>query len=124
MTEYELLDALNGLISNVYAAQAIFITTVSAYIVMAYVAGSKLSAFQVGYISLIFVVFTVTTTLPFTDMQLELAAYAAKLDEVRGHTIGGQNDPGPLAWTIAVVRGLMVTGALVFMWSIRHPKAA
>ena len=72
MTEYELLDALNGLISNVYAAQAIFITTVSAYIVMAYVAGSKLSAFQVGFISLIFVVFTITTTLPFTDMQLEL----------------------------------------------------
>jgi hypothetical protein len=122
MTEYELLDALNGLISNTYAAQAFFVTIVSAYVVTAYTAGAKLSVFQVGFISLVFVVLSVSITLPFTDMQLELFAYAAKLDEVRGYSVGGENKPGSLVWTIAAIRILMVVGALVFMWSVRRNK--
>ena len=122
MTEYELLDALNGLISNTYAAQAFFVTIVSAYVVTAYTAGSKLSVFQAGYISLIFVVLSVTITLPFTDMQLELFAYAAKLDEVRGYSVGGENKPGSVVWIITVIRILMVVGALAFMWSVRRTK--
>ena len=125
MNEYELIDGINGAIGNALASQALFITTLSAYIVTAYAAGRNLTKFQAGFISGVFVIFTASISFTWINMAMELRAYSIMLDEVRGRSVGlGSSEIGmPIALALITVRALMVLGALAFMWSVRHPKA-
>ena len=124
MTEYELMDALNGLASNAIAIQALFITTLSAYMVMAYAAGRHLTVFQATFISILFVIFSVTTSISWMTMALEVRAGYATLNEVRGFSpvFVDQAAENPIIITMVAARALMILGALVFMWQVRHPK--
>ena len=125
MTEYELIDAINGVMSNALASQALFITVLSAYVVMAYTAGRQLTTFQVGFISFVYVVFSLTISISWADMVLELRTASVLLDDVRGGSLGLDNESvvAPVAGLIIGIRAVMVMGALGFMWSVRHPKA-
>lgn len=46
MTEFEMVELINGTTSNIIANQALFITTLSAYLVVAYSVGQKLTDYQ------------------------------------------------------------------------------
>ena len=54
MTEYEIADLLNGVNSNIVAGQAIFLTVLSAYLVVAYSVGKALTTYQVSFINFVF----------------------------------------------------------------------
>ena len=124
MNEFELIESLNGAMSNLLASQALFITILSAYIVMAYTAGQKLTKFQVGFVSFIFLTFSFVISAGFLDMTIEIAHYASLLDQARGQNIGlSARGDGQYVFPVSfLIRVAMILGALAFMWSVRRPK--
>ncbi len=122
MTAYEASDLLNGVMSNQLASAAFFITVVSAYLVAAYAVGEKLTKYQVFFINFTFCLF-VMTNLAGSASFLDLIY---QYDSIRAEMLSGAE---PLAsvshlalWMVVGVRLLLVSGALIFMWQVRHPK--
>lgn len=123
MTLYEVGDLINSTSSNVIAAQAIFYTTITAYLVVAYSVGKSLTTYQVAFINLAFLIAMTTGVMGvFAN-----ASLIAEYNSIRQGLIE-QRVPEVFdrAWVItsAAVRVVMILGALVFMWQVRHPKAA
>jgi hypothetical protein len=122
MTEYELVDALASLSSSMLQGQALTITTLSAYMVVAYTAGANLTRFQVVFISSLFVIFGILGIQGQNYALKEFLSYTAQLNELRGG-IPRHESVGPISrWTFLGVRLLLIAGALTFMWRVRHPK--
>lgn len=124
MTEYELLEVLNAGMSNLIASQGIFITILSAYVVMAYTAGRKLTVFQAGFVSFMFLTFSFVISSGFFDLTIEISHYALLLDEARGGSVGvsANGNVGYIFYIGLAIRVFLILGALAFMWSVRHPK--
>ena len=55
MTEYELFDLINGISSNIVQGQSVYLTTITAYLVVAYSVGAKLTRFQVFFVSFVYI---------------------------------------------------------------------
>ncbi len=122
MTEYELGDLINGVSSNIIAGQAVFITILSAYLVVAYAKGRELTKYQVSFVNLIFVLFMLL------GIQAQLAQmtmaynYADALNQVRGGESPFEDTKEVVRFVFIGIRGLIAVGALIFMWQVRHPK--
>ena len=122
MAEYEIFDLINGVNSNVLAGQAIFLTTLSAYLVVAYSVGKSLTTYQVGFINLVFLLM----------MFVGFHAQVAQLGLVYGlseqlaaitHYADGPGTTGEVVRIVFTsIRIVLVFGAVVFMWQVRHPK--
>jgi len=122
MTEYELVDALNGNMSAMMSSQALFLSVLFAYLLAAYTVGSKLTQFQAVFISLVFLIFTLAGSSALAAMSNEISYYRLAIADIRGSDVGGgipANLVGPM---FVLVRILVATGALYFMWQVRHPK--
>ena len=122
MTEYELVDAANGIASNIMVSQTIFLSILFAYLILAYVAGSKLTTFQAGFLSFIFLVACTSGTTAFLGMLAEVMHDTAKLNEIRSENIGFGTLTRPTLLSLVAIRMVMILGALYFMWSVRHPR--
>ncbi len=122
MTEYEIADLLNGINSNITAGQAVFLTTLSAYLVVAYSVGKSLTAYQVGFINFAFILMMFVGFNAQAELLETAYSYGYQLDSLR-------TGPGAMDTTAEVVkivfmmmRAVLVIGALVFMWQVRHSK--
>ncbi len=123
MNEYQIVDVLNNVTSNMLAAQALFISIVSAYLVVAYSVGRDLSFYQVSFVNVGFILFSVISfqsALGFTDM---LFFYYDKLAELRETKINAAASLEFARGALIGVRLLLIVGALIFMWSVRHPRS-
>ena len=122
MTEYELVDALASIGSNLTQGQALTISLLSAYMIVAYTAGSNLSRFQAGFISVLLVLFGIIGLQAQIYSMDEFLSYSAQLNELRG----GAPREGFVALyaksLILGLRALMFGGALTFMWRVRYSK--
>ena len=122
MTLYEVGDLLNSTSSNIIAAQAVFFTIITAYLVVAYSVGKSLTTYQVAFINLAFLVATATGVMGVVANVSLIAEY----NSVRRGLIEEQRVPEVLdtAWviTFTAVRVVLILGALVFMWQVRHPR--
>ena len=47
MSEYEIWDLINGIMSNMFAEQTLFVTMISAYLLVAYSVGKSLTTCQI-----------------------------------------------------------------------------
>ena len=130
MTEYEISDRLTSLAANIIemnAVQAshiaIYLSVVFGFIAAAYVAGAKLTKFQAGITYVIFTLFSIFEIARIVAFGLGSNALVKQGIEW-GSNIDGQFVVDP---TIRIVAGtglwsVGAIGALLFMWSIRHPK--
>jgi hypothetical protein len=122
MAEYEIFDLINGVNSNIFAGQAIFLTTLSAYLVVAYSVGKALTPYQVGFIN---VVFLLMMFVGF-NAQIALLGLVYGLSEQLASVTSYADGPSTTAEVVRIVftgiRLVMVVGAIVFMWQVRHPK--
>ncbi len=85
MTEYELLDITNSGVANIAAESAIYFSQLAAYIAVAYMIGTKLTKFQIGYINFLFILLTliglmgsvtiITRNLELTARRLALGGF-------------------------------------------------
>jgi hypothetical protein len=55
MTEYEILDLFRGYVEMEAVSFTIYLTLVSGYLVVGYLAGERLSALQTGIVTALFV---------------------------------------------------------------------
>ncbi len=127
MTEYQLVDAIASLQSNLIQGQAVTVTMLSAYMVVAYAVGTKLTTFQCTFVSLMFLVFGLFAALGQISNLNEMYYYGSQFGDLRdeGYT-GVDGDSGAeefARWVFVTIRVLLFGGALTFMWRVRHPKA-
>ena len=116
LTPYELEDlaftireATNSDIFNIF-------TIISAYLVVAYLAGAKLDRINVTIINLVYTVWMVTFTLSLYMVSLQLAV----INSVRHVGVGDESVV--LLLSIAIIGGAWVS-SLIFMYRVRKKAA-
>ena len=122
MTEYELVDAIGTLNSNLVQGQALTISILTAYMVVAYTTGKDLTQFQVVFISIVLSIFG---ALGFQSQLYhidEIINYSSQLFEMRGAEPTEGWVASVATWQLIALRIFLFGGALTFMWRIRHPK--
>ena len=122
MTEYELLDITNGGVANIAAESAIYFSQLAAYIAVAYMIGTKLTKFQIGYINFLFILLTLIGlmgSVTIITRNLELTARRLALG---GFEVVPEDISLIVVYLFVSFRLLMSGGAIIFMWTIRHPK--
>jgi len=121
---YQLNDVMNGMSSNIVQAQALFISVLSAYLVVAYTAGASLTRYQVTFISILFLLITSLGAfgqLRNVQVMTEWGYQAATLNG--GEAVVSKVQAETAKWLFIAIRVALTIGALVFMWQVRHPKA-
>lgn len=129
MTQYEIDDRLLQLGSNIIelnAVQAshiaIYLSVVFGFIAAAYVAGAKLTRFQAGITYVVFTLFSV-----FEISRIVAYGLGVNMLVKQGAEWGSGFDGQYIDPTIRIIVGtglwsVGAIGALLFMWSVRHPK--
>lgn len=107
---------------NAVALTALFVTIISGYLVIAYVAGSKMLRSQVAIITVLYLLlslFVLWATLNMVNRaaDFENIAYGLASGELAQFT--SKDDAG-----IAMVSifAICLVASLKFMWDVRHPK--
>jgi hypothetical protein len=122
MTEYELAELINGITSNIIAGQAVFLSILSAYLIVAYSAGKNLTPYQVGFINFIFIAFVYVGFQSQLVLMGQIFGYSGDLAELRGTEARFKSSGEVVRWLMVGIRLFMGVGALLFMWHVRHPK--
>ena len=123
MSEYELNDAIQAIGSNMIAGEALFLTVLSAYAVIAYTAGRRLNSYQITFVNFVFIGFVFTNLGALHAMTTQVYEYGDQLISLRGEKPVQQKVGEAVRWTMFATRSLMSLGALVFMWQVRHSRA-
>ena len=120
MSEYELYEVVIGFTGNLEQSMAVLISLLSAYLVLAYAVGHKLTKFQVLFISACFTVAYIgvlQAQVFYLDETLQLAG---RLEAIREQTSIAEGT-GEVSMVIFIaIRTLFLLGALYFMWNVRH----
>ncbi len=121
MTEYELLDLMTSMEAHMATQFSLYLSIVSAYLIVAYLVGMKLSMAQTMIASALMIfagggqTWALHATLGRVQEYLHLKSEISPLPEYE------QN----CATHSYIWRGILAAGilaALYFMWSVRHPK--
>ena len=121
MTEYQLVDVVASYNAISQSWVASYFTILTAYFVVAYSVGSRLTRFQAGVVSACFVVSGLMCTWAVKGAltrALEFATEARSLNPERGFAV-----TPALIWGSTVLLLLGVVVGLRFMWDVRHTKA-
>ena len=121
MTEYELADAITS-----YAVQGgtfftIWLTILSAYALVAYVAGSDLDAFQIGWLNTLYLFATTLAIYGFHGSFRVQVYYINLIRQVNPSSPQTMNSIALIILTGMALAGTLAT--LKFMWDVRHPKS-
>ena len=121
MTEAELVSTAQALWANVIALMAILLSVMSAYLIVAYLAGSKLTHSQAVIVNTLYVlvsVFLVWAMFVLAQRGIEVATLAIDLSTQR--ELGSTPN---VARALIGLFGVCSLASLKFMWDVRHPKA-
>jgi hypothetical protein len=123
MTEYGILDLSRGYVEMEAVSFTIYLTLVSGYLVVGYLAGTRLSALQTGIVSALFVAGTGLQTWGIQQYQVAISELLNAKSEITPLTpfqasvaSNGASD------MFAALMAAGIVASLFFMWSIRHPK--
>lgn len=122
MTEYELLDLVAGSIDSMYDSVALYLSIASGYLLVAYLAGAKLTRMQTIIISVLFVAGAGLQCWGLVTYQLaneEYLAAKALISPLTEYQQGIAENGGG-----RIIAGVMIAGiiaSIYFMWSVRHP---
>ena len=120
MTEAELIDAAMALSEQAGNAVALYLTTISAYLLVAYFVGASLDRLQTTIISVLFVVFALSFVAAIQTALGNMVSIGNELEEFRPDWIRYASKPFNLVLLVVDTCGVLVS--LLFMWNIRHPK--
>jgi hypothetical protein len=120
MTEAELMAVSQESWSNAISLVAIFVSILSGYLIVAYLAGKNMTRSQIVIVNTLFIGlagFLVLAQLAFSNTSAELDYLALQISTQRSV------EPQPyLAYTLTMFYGICIIAALKFMWDVRHPK--
>ena len=123
MNEYEIIDAMASFQNNLIQGQALTISMLTAYMIVAYTVGAKLTTFQCVFASSLFLLFGLLGISGQLYNLSEMYHYGAQLGNIRGESYSFSDEfTEATRWIFIAVRLTILAGALYFMWSVRHPK--
>jgi hypothetical protein len=123
VNEYEIIDAMASFQSNLIQGQALTISMLTAYMIVAYTVGTKLTTFQCVFASGLFLLFGLLGISGQLYNLSEMYHYGNQLGIIRGESYEFNDGfTETTRWIFIVVRLTIFLGALYFMWSVRHPK--
>ena len=124
MTEYEIMDLAETINGNSITATGVYFSILTAYLLVAYFAGDKLTKYQVAFINLVFIFYNLVAAINLFSMVRVRLDLSERLLEMSGEARLFSHEAGIVIISVFVLMRLMlVLGALVFMWQVRHPKA-
>lgn len=120
MSEYELVESVGIYISNSLQSISVYVTIVSAYLVVAFIAGSRLTRRQVIIINTLFIasagIFTYTTV----GLLLRQRYFVLQLAQLESDTFLAGTVP--LAPVLGLIQLGGIAAGLKFMWDVRHSR--
>jgi hypothetical protein len=117
MDRIEIILATNEITATAFSEAAIFYSTITAYMVVSYMVGSKLTTFQTALISFGFFMASLLG-------MLGVVAFNLQIREIQGMgAVGTTRGWADLSmYTVLLFRVLLTSGGLYFMWQVRHPR--
>ena len=120
MTTYEMADLTQNLFANALSSFTVFLSVVFAYIITAYLVGTRLTRTQVRMLTFVFVIVAILIVWSMAGyvnggVNLNRLAYPDNQDLFFA----------PKTWLPQFVIGIgfvILCIALKFMWDVRHPK--
>jgi hypothetical protein len=120
MTEAELMELVQALWANYLSTMGLFISVISAYLIIAYIAGARLTKQQAVLVNILMGVFTgfsVTAMHGFSVSATEATLLAVEMSAQR--TKIGLTYVPELTLTVFPA---IILASYKFMWDVRHPK--
>jgi hypothetical protein len=121
MTEAELLEATGLAANTALTGISLYMTIVSAYLITAFTAGSRLTRSQTFVISVGFVVGAGIFIYVVIANALRQVYFTARLSEIQTDATFYFSDRTTILIGSVLVMGIIAS--LKFMWDVRHPKA-
>ena len=117
MDRIEIILATNEITAPAFSEAAIFYSTITAYMVVSYMVGAKLTTFQTALISFGFFMASLLG-------MLGVVAFNLQIREIQGMgAVGTTRGWADLSmYTVLLFRVLLTSGGLYFMWQVRHPR--
>jgi hypothetical protein len=122
MNEYQLLDLLNGMGSNIIQGQTVFLSILSAYLIVAYTVGEKLTSYQIAFINLVFLIFMFIGVIAQLSNMDSMYEWMAQLSVLKGVDPYLKEVGDVTMYLFIGIRFVLSLGALIFMWQVRHPR--
>jgi len=120
VTEYELIDLIFSAVNGAATVNVFIFTIISAYLVMAWLVGDKLTTAQVTMMNLLYL-----CTAPMMIWGW-LGRYLAALELQNALLMLNPEVPSGISLYVIIgaptVWSLLILGSGKFMWDIRHPK--
>jgi hypothetical protein len=120
VTESELIEAGNSTFALVVELLGFYMTVTSAYLVVAFIAGLRLTRFQITIISTLYVFMASVSTYALYLWCMRAVDYMFKLQETGTSATMNPNYYVPMILTITLVGGIFTS--LIFMWNVRNSK--
>jgi hypothetical protein len=121
MTEYELLDLMASASDQMADMFSLYLTILSAYLLVAYFVGEKLGRFQVIAVSGLFLFASSGQALGIRMNGIQIAEILKQKAEISPLT---PYETGYVAntnvWVVAMIVGILI--AILFMWQVRRAK--
>jgi len=123
MTEYEILDLFRGYVEMEAVSFTLFLTLASGYLIVAHLAGARLSRLQTIIVSVLFVAGATLQTWAIQQYQLAIRELLDAKEKISPLTAFQADVASSSATDVfAVLMSLGIIASLWFMWSVRHPK--
>ena len=120
MTEADLLQGVIGYASSGGLYFSIWLTVLSAYAVIAYLAGKDLTTFQTVWVNTLYLFGALLSIMGFYGGLRSLLFYINQLKELNPESPQIMSTNMLLSVTGFAILVTMAT--LLFMWQVRHPK--
>lgn len=119
MTEYEIIDAIVSLRADIAGHSMNYVSVLFAYIVAAYLVGSKLSRFQVSMVTLLYVIWTPAPILAAYDGAVALQELYLSHQEILSIEMGASPLMNIVPTAVFAGMSLAWLVSIVFMFQVR-----
>ena len=120
MSELEHVEAANSSWALVISAIGLYMTVTSAYLIVAFMAGVRLTTSQAGIISALYIAMASALLTALYAWVARSVYYSEKLAAIEPKASGSIIYEVPTVTTVMCIAGVLAS--LKFMWDIRHPK--
>ena len=121
MTEADLQELTTIITATAMSSISIYLSILSAFLVVAYLVGSQLTRGQVFVISTLFLLGALFFTYATTGIFIRQSSLVERLAKIAPGEIYFVNEW--VALTVGSIQLLGILACLKFMWDVRHPKA-
>ena len=107
---------------NVISLLALLITIISGYLVVAYIAGAKMTRAQVTLVNVLYVLMSAFLIWACREMALRAAVFEDTAYAMATGQVSELYARGDVAVAIIYAFSLALLASFKFMWDVRHPK--